>query len=108
MLSKSKRVNLKTDFKWIVTGVRIQTSNFVIYKKLGDNSEARIGISMSKKSIKEANQRNRMRRLTSKYFEENYNTLPKNLNLVIMPKKVLTLEEVRGELDGIKDSYSLN
>lgn len=86
MLPRSKRLNLKKDFKRIVSGKRVETLYFKLFFKPGLNTTPLIGISLSKKDFKLATERNRARRLASKMVEDIYESLPKGMNLIIMPK----------------------
>lgn len=86
MLQKSKRLNLKKDFKWVATGQKIETKFAKLFLKAGQNTEARIGIALSGRNFQKANERNRARRLVSKGFELLYDKLPKDLNIVVLPK----------------------
>lgn len=108
MLSKDKRLNLTTDFKFVVSGKRIETPNFKLYLKQGTNEVCRVGIAMSKGEAKKAHDRNRIRRLTSTAVQSIYPLLPNRLNLVIIPKSsVLTakVEDLQKELESVKTLY---
>lgn len=86
MLAKGKRLNLKNDFKWVAAGRRIQTKFTTLFIKLGDNLFPRIGIAVSSKVFKNATKRNRARRLVSSALEILYESLPKSINIVALPK----------------------
>lgn len=86
MLSKDKRLNLKTEFKSVVRGKRVETPNFKLYFIIQDKSIPRVGISLSKKNFNKATLRNRARRLASVAIERIYGDLPEGLKLIIMPK----------------------
>jgi len=93
MLSKGKRLNLKTDFKWVAAGSprgeagkKTETRFAKLFIKTGDNTFPRIGIAVSSKSFKKANERNRARRLVSSVFEALYSSLPSSINIVVLPK----------------------
>lgn len=86
MLSKSKRLNLKTDFKSIITGKFIDSKYAKLYIKLGDNIFPKIGIAVSSKNFKKAVERNRARRLMSAAIEPLYKKLPSNINILALPK----------------------
>ncbi len=98
MLPKPSRLNLKKDFKRVVSGKRLETKYLKVFIKEGDPSTPsvsslpvslgpRIGIAVSSKSFKKAGKRNRARRLTSAAFEALYLRLPKSLNIVVLPKQ---------------------
>jgi ribonuclease P protein component len=86
MLQKSKRLNLKVSFNWVRDGQKTENDLFRIFSRFGENTEAKVGIALKKETFKLAVDRNRARRLTSKAFENIYNSLPSNLNIVVMPK----------------------
>lgn len=105
MLPKSKRLNLKKDFKRVFSGRRVETDSFKFFLKFGSNTIPLVGISLSKKHFKLATERNKARRMASKALEGVYESLPKNLNLIIMPKaKVLekSLKEIENEFQSLK------
>ncbi len=90
MLPKPQRLNLKTDFKWVASGKRLETKFLKLFIKSGENQIARIGIGGSSKTYKKATDRNCARRLTSSAFESIYNRLPKDINIVALPKAGIT------------------
>lgn len=86
MLAKSKRLNLKKDFKWVAQGKKIDTDFARLFVKSSDNSIPRIGIAVSSKFFKQATERNRAKRLIATAFESLYPDLPPNINIVALPK----------------------
>lgn len=86
MLARSKRLNLKKDFKWVAAGKKIETKFATLYIKTGDNVSPRIGIALSSKRLKQATQRNRAKRLLSQAFQSAYYQLPAAINIVALPK----------------------
>ena len=90
MLPKSRRLNLKTDFKWVASGKKLETKYLKLFVRMGENNPpaggSRVGITVSGKYFKKATQRNRARRLVSSAFESLYNSLLKNINIVALPK----------------------
>lgn len=86
MLARSKRLNLKKDFKWVCAGKKIETKFATLFIKSGDNTFPRIGIALSSKRLKQASQRNRAKRLLSQAFQSAYNQLPAAINIVVLPK----------------------
>ena len=86
MLIKSRRLNLKTDFSWVVKGQKTETDFLKIFFRSGENNQPRVGIALKKESFQLAVDRNRARRLTSKAFENIYDQLPANINIIAMPK----------------------
>ena len=93
MLPKSQRLNLKTDFKWAAAGKKVESKFAKLFVKMSDNVFPRIGITVSSKVFKKATERNRARRLVSVAFESLYKSLPKNINIVALPK--LTVLDVK-------------
>lgn len=92
MLPKLNRLNLNKDFQWMTTGNKLETKFIKLFIKLGDpstpfgRSGPRVGIAASGKSFKKATERNRARRLVSAAFELLYARLPKNINILALPK----------------------
>lgn len=97
MLPKFKRLNLTQSFSWVKTGNKIETPSFRLLFKFGQNTQPLVGIAISAKTFKKAHDRNRAKRVSSKAIEQRYNSLPKGLNLVIMPKQE-SLNKELGEL----------
>lgn len=112
MLPKPLRLNLKKDFKWVVSGKAIETKFAKLFLRVGDNELPRIGIASSSKTFKKANERNRARRLISAAFESLYQGLPKTINIVALPKSgVLSVKsgDVLLDLEGkLKDAKIIN
>lgn len=86
MLPKEDRLNLKTDFKWVASGKKLESKYLKVFLKTGDNQKPRIGIAVSSKSFKKATDRNRARRLTSTAIESVYAKLPVSINILALPK----------------------
>lgn len=107
MLAKSKRLNLKTDFKWVASGRRIDTPLVTLFVKTGENIFARVGIAVSGKNFKKATDRNRARRLVSQALQATYYKLPTNINIVALPKlgviKVKSGEVLQGVETALKN-----
>lgn len=86
MLPKSKRLNLKKDFKWVAAGKKLETQYLKLFVRIGDNQGARVGIAVSAKVFPKATLRNRAKRLVSAAFESLYSSLPATINIVALPK----------------------
>lgn len=86
MLPKHQRLNLKTDFSRVVKGKRIETKNLILYLSPASLDLSRVGISIRTKNFGKAHDRNRARRLTSQAIQSIYADLPKDSDLIIMPK----------------------
>lgn len=97
MLSKSKRLNLKTDFKRVASGKKLETKYLKLFIKTANNQTPRIGIAVSGKSFKKATQRNRARRVTSVALESLYDLLPNDVSIAALPKQGV-LEVKSGDL----------
>lgn len=97
MLEKSKRLNLKTDFKWVASGKKIETKFARLFIKMGDNLNPRIGIAVSSKTFKKATDRNRAKRLVAQALQSTYYRLPTTVNIVALPKQGV-LEVKSGDL----------
>lgn len=87
MLSKTSRLNLKKDFKWVASGKPLDTKFAKLFIKLGENQIPRVGIANSSKTFKKATERNRAMRLISTAFQALYNQLPNTINIVALPKQ---------------------
>ena|SRR5258708_17206727 len=108
MLPKSKRLNLKKNFKFVADGRKIYTQSFKIFYRLGENPQPLIGVAVSKSNFNKAHDRNKAKRLAFQAVEKVYERLLKNLNLVIMPNsKVLSesVDQLIRELENAKDLY---
>lgn len=86
MLSKDKRLNLSTDFKWVSSGRVFQSTNFKIYYRPGENKSARVGIAVSSKNFPKAVLRNKAKRIMFNAFGKIYENLPSNSNIIALPK----------------------
>lgn len=86
MLPKHQRLNLKTDFKWVASGKKIDTEFLSLFIRIGENPYPKVGIATSSKVFKKAHARNRARRIVAASFEVLYTKLPVNVNIVALPK----------------------
>ncbi len=86
MLSKDSRLNLKTDFKRLISGKVIDTKYAKLYIRMSDEEKIKVGIATSSKIFKKAVDRNRARRLISAAIEELYKRLPSSINILALPK----------------------
>lgn len=89
MLPKQKRLNLKTDFPWMVAGKSINTRYAKLYLRIGENSWAKIAIATPSKNFKKATERSRARRLLSSALEVLYDRLPQSINILALPKETI-------------------
>lgn len=87
MLPKNKRINLRIEYKSVVSGALRKEGRFLsLFLKTGEGDLPRVGISLSGKTFKKAHERNRARRLVSSAVESLYALLPTNANIIITPK----------------------
>ena len=89
MLPKSKRLNLKKDFKWVASGKKIESKFTTIFMKTGQNNFPRIGVATSLKYFNKAVERNRARRLVFSAMGTLYPDLSENTNIILLPKRVI-------------------
>lgn len=78
------RLNLKTDFKRVAVGKRIEGKYLKLFI-LQSNSNPKIGIAVSSKDFKMAHQRNRAKRVVSAAFEKLQSKLPM-ADIIALPK----------------------
>lgn len=106
MLSKNVRLNLKTNFRWVASGNSLQSQTFKLFYRQGENLEPRIGVSISSSQFNKANLRNRAKRKCFDAASALSHELPKDINLVIMPKaQVLEISQIDLEQE-LKDAIS--
>ena len=86
MLPKNQRLNLKTDFKWVASGKRLESKFLKLFFKMGENQTPRAGIAVSSKIFSKATDRNRARRLIAQAFQSIVGQLPSTINIVALPK----------------------
>ncbi len=97
MLAKSKRLNLKKDFKWVASGKKIESRYLKLFIRLGENNTPRVGIAVSSRTFKKATERNRAKRLVAQAFQSTIYHLPSTINIVALPKKAI-LEVKSGDV----------
>lgn len=95
MLPKNKRLNLSTEFKWVSSGKTIQSQHFRLLGKYGENQIARVGVAMNSKNFPKAHMRNKAKRIMFNAFSKIYDSLPKGLNIIALPKQ--GLDNVKSE-----------
>ncbi len=66
---------------------RVIDNNFIIIAKSNNEDFPRLGLAISKKSIKLAVQRNRIKRLIKEYFRTKVITSNQTIDFVVMAKK---------------------
>lgn len=105
MLPKFCRLNLKTDFKRVVSGKSIEGKYLKLFiKESSEISGTKVGIALSSKNFKRAHERNRAKRLTSKAFEQIFPSLPQNLEIIALPKPAIInvkSDEVTADLKAV-------
>lgn len=101
MLPKSKRLNLSQNFNWIKAGKPLLTSHLKLFLRSGDNQITRVGVAINSKQFPKATLRNKAKRMVYKAFEEIYKDLPRNLNILALPKQgvdKVKSEELKNEI----------
>lgn len=92
MLPRSRRLNLRKSFHWVKLGNKLENSLIKLLVRFGSNREPKVAITSAGAIFKSSSERNRARRLISAVFEDLYLELPRNINIVALPKrKVLEL-----------------
>ncbi|EKD90872.1 MAG: hypothetical protein ACD_30C00074G0007 [uncultured bacterium] len=108
MLPKAKRLNLSKDFKFVASGVKINTHNFKVMYKFKGEEEPLVGVAISKQNFKKAVDRNRAKRLCFEVLKKIYPSLKRGLNLVIMPRAQIlqgSTDDLSLELGKINDIH---
>lgn len=102
MLKKTLRLNLKTDFKRVASGKRLETPHFIFFL-LQDHSSnlPKVGVAVGKKNFRKAHERNKAKRVSFSVIEAHFKNLSKGLNLVIMPKSGVTTVPIQELIDEI-------
>ena len=117
MLPKSQRLNLKTDFKWVAAGKKIESRHLKLFIRLGENKTPRVGIAVSSRIFKKATERNRAKRLVSQAFQSTIyplreaSHLPSTINIVALPKtSILSVKsaDLAKELAVLLDEKNFN
>jgi ribonuclease P protein component len=106
MLDKSHRLNLKENFRWVASGKSKTTPRFKIFYRYGDNTEPKVGVSITSSQFKKAVLRNQAKRLMFEAARESLALLPKNINLVIMPRAQILETEFEVLLGDFKNAVS--
>ena len=108
MLPKSKRLNLSKDFKFVASGVKINTPHFKVMYKFKGDLEPLAGVAISKQNFKKAVDRNKAKRISFNELKKIYPSLKRGLNLVIMPRaQILSVgeDDLSLELRKINDIF---
>ncbi len=111
MLPKNRRLNLKKDFKWVVQGRKKETESFKLFFRSGNNKYPKIGIAISKGYFRKSHERVLAKRRSFHAIKPAYESLPNNLNLVIMPKTPILKKDMKSlmeELSYVKESFNLS
>lgn len=118
MLSKSARLNVSENFKWVMGGSRIETPSLKLFYRMGSNPQAKslkgstglakVGVAVNSKEFKKANLRVDVKRLCFEAARMIYDNLPAGLNLVIMPKSSVTEKSVEELVLELQDAKIIN
>lgn len=106
MLDKSHKLNLKDNFRWVASGKSKTSLHFKIFYRLGQNTEPKVGVSIVTAQFKEAVLRNRAKRLMFRVARDSLSLLPKDVNLVIMPRAQILETEFEVLLKEFKNAVS--
>lgn len=106
MLAKSQRLNLKTSFRWVASGNSYTSKNFKLFYRSGENYQPQIGVSIISAVFKKSTLRNQAKRVCFDMVQNYYTQLPKNLNLVIMPKAQVLNLPIEQLIQEFKDAIS--
>ena len=85
MLPKSRRLNLKKDFKWLVTGQKFDTKYAAVYIRFAKNQLPMFAVAAPSRNFKKAVDRNRVKRVFYQAFQD-LQDLPKSINIFALPK----------------------
>jgi ribonuclease P protein component len=111
MLPKSKRLNLRKDYRFVTSGKKFNLSWGTVFLKEIKEEGVFVGIALSKSQFKTAVERNRAKRLVSAAIEQVISGLRSNIKLVIIPRApVLTKkpEDLLKEILGVKDIFKVD
>ena len=109
MLPKKSRLNLRFEFKRVAAGKTYRTTHLKLFYIYEEHPLPLVGISIPRKLYPKAHQRNAVKRLISSALQKLYNSLRKDLSLVIMPQGVddlTTQQEIEQELNHVNSLYS--
>ncbi|AEW44855.1 50S ribosomal protein L34 [Serratia symbiotica str. 'Cinara cedri'] len=86
-LPKSLRLSTPTHFTFVFQQpLRASTSHITILSRINQLKHPRIGLTVAKKHVKRAHERNRIKRLTRESFRKYQNELP-TMDFVMVAKK---------------------
>lgn len=105
---KHERINDPRDFRRAFDRKRSAADPcFVVYGVENGLDYARLGISVSRKKIRQATARNRFKRLVREAFRLSKAELPAGLDLVVVPRGAnLTFENARRSLPALAQSVA--
>lgn len=91
---KDKRLLKSQDFQLVFnqTSFKVHQSHLLFFvKEQKEFINSRLGLAITKKKIKQANERNRVKRLVREYFRLNQHLLLKNIDMVVIVKQNTTI-----------------
>ncbi len=105
---RHERLNNPADFKRAFDRKRSASDAFlIVYAVENGLDHPRLGISVSRKRIRRAHDRNRVKRLLRESFRLGKSELPAGLDLVVVPKgKALTFDAARAGLPSLAQAIS--
>lgn len=95
----------------MASGKKKESAFFKVFFKSGTNTKPLIGVAISGSLYKKAHERNQARRAAYQAILSIYPSLPKNLNLVIMPKAGIldkTTDLLAQDLKNVQTGFTNN
>ncbi|MCK5578332.1 MAG: ribonuclease P protein component [Planctomycetes bacterium] len=100
-LSKKERLSGKGSFDELFKKGKVRKNTWLVVRSFPNQlSFSRLGVAVSKKKVRKANQRNRFKRLIREAYRLNKKQLPKGLDIIVNLKKTdgLTLTVISESL----------
>lgn len=111
MLAKSNRLGHQSNFQRVYQDkCSVANKIFIIYYRKNDEKETRFGISISKKVLRRAHERNLLRRRLHVLLRERLLSYQKGYDIIIIARKgveVLSYHEIEKNLDHIMKKSGL-
>ncbi len=103
-----ERINDPEDFRRAFDRKRSASDdNIIVYGVENGRDHARLGISLSRKKVRRAHDRNRVKRLLREAFRLSKAELPAGVDLVVVPRgPMLTFADARGALPGLAQAVA--
>ncbi len=92
-LARRERITKKKEFNQVFTQGKILTNSLIIIRLLPNKLKyVRLGVIVSKKRVRQASQRNRIKRLIREAFRQNKHALPQGIDIIIGLRKTSGIE----------------